>query len=208
MSLAVIGAGLPRTGTFALKAALERLGLGPCYHMDEVYRQPSHVTVWRRAWDDPPDWTDFLAGYRAVADAPACLFWRQLTTTYPAAKIVLTVRAAEDWYDSVMATVMAPLRKPNMLGEAMRPANETAHALFVEGFLGGRPDDRAHAIDAFQRHNASIAQAFGPDRLLTFDVGSGWAPLCAFLSMPVPDEPFPHLNTRASMRKRLGLDAP
>ncbi|MBV9454908.1 MAG: hypothetical protein JOZ19_12460 [Rubrobacter sp.] len=30
--LEIIGAGYRRTGTVSLKAALERLGSGPCYH--------------------------------------------------------------------------------------------------------------------------------------------------------------------------------
>jgi hypothetical protein len=36
MALKVVGAGFGRTGTLSLKAALERLGFGPCYHMAEV----------------------------------------------------------------------------------------------------------------------------------------------------------------------------
>jgi hypothetical protein len=34
--LKVIGAGFGRTGTMSLKAALEELGFGPCYHMTEL----------------------------------------------------------------------------------------------------------------------------------------------------------------------------
>lgn len=32
-TLQVIGAGLPRTGTTSLKAALEKLGFDPCHHL-------------------------------------------------------------------------------------------------------------------------------------------------------------------------------
>lgn len=32
-TLRIIGAGLPRTGTTSLKAALETLGFDPCHHM-------------------------------------------------------------------------------------------------------------------------------------------------------------------------------
>ena len=40
------------------------------------------------------------------------------------------------------------------------------------------------------------------ERLLVFNVSEGWAPLCAFLGKPVPeDEPFPHLNDRAFFRR-------
>jgi hypothetical protein len=30
---------------------------------------------------------------------------------------------------------------------------------------------------------------------LVFDVAEGWAPLCRFLDVPVPDGPFPHMNS-------------
>ena len=39
----VIGAGSGRTGPASLKAALETLGFGPCYHMIEVFRHPEHA---------------------------------------------------------------------------------------------------------------------------------------------------------------------
>jgi hypothetical protein len=34
------------------------------------------------------------------------------------------------------------------------------------------------------------------DRLLEWTVQEGWKPLCSFLEKEVPDEPFPHVNTR------------
>jgi Sulfotransferase domain len=47
--LRVIAAGLPRTGTFSLKRALEQLGYGPSYHMVDVFARPDHVNAWRGA---------------------------------------------------------------------------------------------------------------------------------------------------------------
>ncbi|MEY3042194.1 MAG: hypothetical protein RLZZ174_1276, partial [Pseudomonadota bacterium] len=49
MSLKVIGAGFGRTGTLSLKLALEQLGFGPCYHMVEVFKHPTHIPLWRKA---------------------------------------------------------------------------------------------------------------------------------------------------------------
>ena len=45
----VIGAGFGRTGTLSVKAALEELGVGPCYHMVEVFDKPRHVELWQAA---------------------------------------------------------------------------------------------------------------------------------------------------------------
>jgi len=48
MTLRIIGAGLPRTGTASLQVALELLLDGRCYHMLEVFERPADVAVWVR----------------------------------------------------------------------------------------------------------------------------------------------------------------
>jgi hypothetical protein len=79
MSLKVIGAGWSRTGTFSLRLALQQLGLGPCYHMHEVFLHPEHQALWRRAAAGKLEsWNELLGEYQSVADTPACLFWREL----------------------------------------------------------------------------------------------------------------------------------
>ena len=46
--MTVIGAGLPRTGTLSLRAALKRLLGGNVYHMAEVFDKPEHAEFWLR----------------------------------------------------------------------------------------------------------------------------------------------------------------
>jgi len=41
------------------------------------------------------------------------------------------------------------------------------------------------------------------DRLLEWCVQDGWGPLCEFLGKPVPDEPFPHVNTAAAFAEHV-----
>ncbi len=53
----IIGAGFGRTGTMSLKAALEVLGFGPCYHMVEVFGHPEHADVWQRPLGAASRWT-------------------------------------------------------------------------------------------------------------------------------------------------------
>ncbi|MFC6929357.1 sulfotransferase family protein [Actinomadura yumaensis] len=76
-----------------------------------------------------------------------------------------------------------------------------AREVISEPLFDGRLD-RAHAIEVFERHNAEVRAAIPAERLLVFDVREGWAPLCAFLDVPVPDEPFPRVNDRAEFRRR------
>src|SRR5262245_33965776 len=106
MALELIGAGLGRTGTLSLKAALERIGYRPCYHMIEVLTAPERAQHWLgRAQDGTHDWDTIFAGYRATVDWPAAAFWRELLVRYPDAKVLLSRRDADRWYDSVMNTI-------------------------------------------------------------------------------------------------------
>ena len=79
MTLKIVGAGLGRTGTASAKAALERLGIGRCYHMAEVLENPSHIDQWINAADGQPNWEQLLGAYGATVDYPACSFWRELS---------------------------------------------------------------------------------------------------------------------------------
>jgi hypothetical protein len=64
-------------------------------------------------------------------------------------------------------------------------------------------DDPAHAIDVYERHNQRVRESISADRLLVYETGSGWGPLCTFLQCPIPDTPYPHSNTREEFRARL-----
>ncbi len=108
MALAVIGAGFGRTGTLSLRDALERLGLGPCYHMYEVMQNPGHADFWQRAADgEAVEWEELLAGYRSAVDWPVCSFWAELAARYPEAKVILTVRDPGRWFESAWSTIFA-----------------------------------------------------------------------------------------------------
>ena len=104
----VVGAGFGRTGTTSLKAALEVLGFGPSYTLSEVFRKPKHVRFWEAASDPAGvevDWEEFLAGYGVTVDWPACSFYAELMERYPDAKVLLSVRDPERWYESTRNTI-------------------------------------------------------------------------------------------------------
>ena len=113
MALSVIGAGFGRTGTLSLRIALERLGLGPCYHMLEVFEHPEHIEVWNRAADGREvDWEALFRGYRSAVDWPVCAFYQELASRYPEAKVILTVRDPERWYRSAVDTIFPVMTGP------------------------------------------------------------------------------------------------
>lgn len=195
MAMKVIGAGLGRTGTTSLKAALVKLGFNRCYHMSEVLIQPEAMPLWLDAAAGQPDWNRIFAGYQATLDYPGCSVWREIAAFYPEAKILLSVRDPERWYDSARETIFSDAWIATTRG--------TPGAAFFDRLvyaeISDRIGDRDFMIDYFRRWNDAVIAAVPADRLLVYDVADGWAPLCAFLEVEVPAIAFPRINTRDEM---------
>lgn len=202
MALKLIGAGLGRTGTLSLKLAIEQLGLGPCYHMTEVLMDPMRGPAWVRAADGHADWNSIFEGFTATVDYPGCAFWRDLTHFYPSAKVLLSVRNSQDWFESTQQTIFSnEHNKPFMKS----PLREFFEKTVFEEF-GDRIHDQDFMIAAFQRHNADVERVVPQDRLLVYEVTSGWPPLCKFLGVPIPNSPFPRVNSREErMQQRAAM---
>ena len=189
MALQVIGAGFGRTGTDSMKVALEAIGLGPCHHMKALLADPEQMQHWRWiAAGNTPDWDETFANYRSAVDWPSAFYWRQLAAHFADAKVLLTLRSADSWYESFSRTILPVL-------EARTTPESVGNRVILEGVFGGRADDRAHAIAVFERNTAEVMAAIPPERLLVFNVGDGWEPLCRFLGKPVPETPFPRKNS-------------
>jgi Sulfotransferase domain len=197
MTLRVIGAGVGRTGTLSLRIALNRLGLGPCHHMEEVLHNiPRQVPLWQAAVDGKADWEEVYRGYTSAVDWPTATYFRELNAFYPQAKFVLTVRSAQTWAESFSETIYKALA-----GRAHAPAAKQPWLTMCAGVIekAGFGDglDIAGLAAAFDAHVAAVRTAIPADRLLVFQVTEGWAPLCAFLGVPVPEGDFPRTNDRA-----------
>lgn len=206
--LAVIGAGFGRTGTLSLKRALDELGFGPTYHMEEVVKRPAHVAAWLRyGRTGEADWDALFDGWGSAVDFPVSCAWDELAAHYPDAKVVLTVRDPEAWWTSTASTIHR-FREvfPAWLLRTVPVARnwlEMTERLVWSGLFDGRFEDRDHAIAVFERHVDDVRETCPPERLLVFDVADGWVPLCRFLGVPVPTQPFPRLNDAARMRRRI-----
>lgn len=140
----VIGAGFGRTGTMSLKAALEELGYGPCYHMTDVFEHPEHIRMWEAATrGEPVDWDELFAGYQATVDWPGAAFYRELMEVFPDAKVLLSLRDPEKWYESTRNTIYATVNpSPEMiaaLGHAPRLNNELIWKQTLRRELRGSP---------------------------------------------------------------------
>ncbi len=193
MALQVIGAGPGRTATFSLKFALEHICIGPCYHMAEVFRQVRrNLPLWLDVAAGKPDWDTIFDGYASTTDFPASIYWKELAEHFPQSKVVLTVRDADSWFESVNETIMAPRMLETLKGS---PMEAMFKGTYLKG-LDGRTADRAFMTDWYQTHNQTVIDTIPAERLLVFHPKEGWEPLCAFLDVAVPAEPFPRVNSR------------
>lgn len=215
----IIGAGFGRTGTMSLKSALETLGFGPCYHMTEVFAHPEHSDFWMAAWrGKPADWDGVLGDYEATLDWPACTFYEEIMQRHPDAKVILTVRDPERWYESVRTTIyklsMMVIRSPATravfrvislltFGGSTTGRDVLADEIIWRGTFDGRFEEKAHAIEVYKRHNEEVMRKVPSEKLLVYEVKDGWGPLCEFLGVEEPDEQFPHLNDAAQMQRNL-----
>jgi len=192
MALKIIGAGMGRTGTASLKVALETLGVGHCYHMSEVLKKPEYTKNWINAAEGNADWDKIFNGYSATVDNPGCNYWKELADYYPDAKVILTVRDAEKWFDSTNETIhsveFADFIKNSPFGEMVQKT--------IWDLMENRMQDRKHMVDFFTNRTSKIIDYIAPERLLVYQVSEGWGPLCTFLDLPVPNTDFPRINSR------------
>ena len=207
MALEVIGPGFGRTGTMSLKIALDELGFGPCYHMIEVYANEGHIDAWTRAIAGARlDVDGLFARYRSVVDWPACSFWKHLKAQHPDAKVVLTRRDPDAWFESIANTIFEALRAASDDEQLMRWRVATRKLILDQTF--GNDLTRDHVVRVLHAHENDVIASVSRSDLLVFDVAEGWEPLCAFFDVPVPDSPFPRANSTAEFRVWTGLDQP
>jgi hypothetical protein len=207
MPLRIVGAGVGRTGTLSLKTALEQLGFGPCFHCLEgplgLIARAMSLALNRQ----PVDWDGIFAGYNAAVDEPFSMFYRDIAEKCPSARFILTVRDPNSWFESTKAArphlrAVAPPTSAPVESAAHRPTLSPVIPPEFAEIL--KFESRESVLAAFERFNRGVQNAIPSDRLLVFDVKQGWQPLCEFLGVPIPEAPFPHVNSIQEFPSRLG----
>ena len=196
MTIQVIGAGFGRTGTKSLKSALEQLGFEKCYHMVEV-NEHDHKHEWLKAHrGESINWDVLFKGFKASVDWPSCNLWREQLHHFADAKIILSVRDADCWYESIMNTIY-PYSKQLLESEdpQLSYSGKWAFEIIWDRIFDGRLNEREYVIDIFNQHNRSVINETPPDKLIVFEAKDGWEPLCEFLRVPIPNTLYPHTNT-------------
>ncbi|MDJ0778199.1 MAG: sulfotransferase [Gammaproteobacteria bacterium] len=206
MSLEVIGSGFGRTGTMTTKQALEILGYGPCHHMVEIIENPHQLVHWKAlAAGATVDWSAAYAGYSSQVDWPGASVWEQTAAAFPGAKVIHTERPEDAWWNSFNGTIgkfFAVFRDLELPPHIMDQF-DTMEKLIIHGTFGDFRD-RDSALAAYRANNRRVREVIPPERLLVFHVADGWDPLCEFLGVPVPAEPFPHSNPKKEFWEHFG----
>ncbi|NND34068.1 MAG: sulfotransferase family protein [Saprospiraceae bacterium] len=215
MSLEIIGVGFGRTGTHSFKLALEHLGY-PCYHMEDLIRNPDDLSYWIDAKAGREvRWDELFSGYRAVCDFPANLHYESYMKLYPEARFVLTTRDPESWHKSFGDTIIRqsnPSFKKILATSIRLPFDarlrkrlkvfKFAGQNLKEFFKGDFYNEKREAIQFFKDWNAKIKRTIPRDKLLEFNVKDGWGPLCQFLGHETPSVPFPRSNSTSEFNAR------
>ena len=187
--------------------------------MYEVFTNPGHAGFWEAAWrGEPADWDGVLGRYESAVDWPACSFYEELMQRNPDAKVLLSVRDPERWYESARQTIYkggkiatgSPFSRLGFallsrlaFGRFKTGQGPMTEEILWQGTFDGRFEDKDHAIRVFNRHNEEVRRRVPEERLLVYEVKQGWGPLCEFLGVEGPDKPFPRLNDASDMRRMI-----
>jgi hypothetical protein len=190
-AMKVVGVGLGKTGTASLAQALRILGCRTLHwapdYMSEVFEHGAE-----------PDFSRY-AGWDAVTDIPAALFFREFMIAFPECRFVLTIRDEREWLASAQRFYGNPERFERFvnLTAAQKEWARTLSDEVRKFAYGSEKILPSLYLRRFREHNELVQRVIPPARLLVMDItkGDGWSRLCPFLGCPIPAVPFPRKNT-------------
>lgn len=207
----IIVAGFSRTGLYSLQAALKKFGYRSYNFFEMMNKFPNgHLDMWNEFMEGKcdMDWKGLLSGYDVSTDLPMCIYWREQMDAFPDAKVILTTREPEAWWnswksavDSQEGTVDKLVFLPRFRAADRIAENWDRNWFRIEPGQYVKED----AMVRFEEHNRGVIDGVPQDRLLIYNVQEGWDPLCKFLGFTTPNEPFPHENTGVkAIEKKMG----
>ncbi|QMW45768.1 hypothetical protein G4B11_009223 [Aspergillus flavus] len=198
--------GLARTGTSSLTAALQQLGYSPYDWPDRCVL--GHLPRWTEGLQakylsrgrplEADEMDQLTSNFDAIIDTPCCLLVDELIAAYPTAKIILNYRDPDRWLESMQDTVFAVARWPFWRILAYTDPRYAGaivqhHITLWDEIWGGDEGERCR--EKFVEHYNYVRKVVPPRRLLEYQVQEGWGPLCRFLEVEEPKEPFPVVHT-------------
>lgn len=183
--------GMSRTGSTSLSRALERIGYNTIH-----FNNGSKII----------DWVDFFDA-DAFLDAPVSARFETLYYSFENCKFIYLEREIDEWVKSI--SNFYDTKCPKEIGKYEInsgwgysegwPENNVSLRMMHKN-LYTRYESWREAYIAFDDRVVQFFEEKSNDKLLRLNVtgGEGWQKLCSFLDVPVPDGPFPHVNSGAS----------
>lgn len=211
----ILALGVSRSGTDSLKRALEQLGYDHTYHGWDAIEDPEQLVFWYQALNAKfrggkkftrDDWDRMLGNCRAVSDLPAILFAEELIEAYPEARVILSTRDVDSWYQSVLTTFEPMVRDwPARFGHFFHPVvfQYEIFIIIYYCFFRGSPRKNGKAI--YAEHNDMIRRLVPKERLLEYHVREGWEPLCNWLGKDIPSKEMPNGNSSVEFRAYMAI---
>ena len=179
--------------------------------MMEIPNVSHHIRSWRQAAaGENVDWHLLFQGYKAAVDWPSCNYWREQLRAFPEAKIILTKRDPDSWYESVMNTIWPAsvkgreLARSNVnLDKASQDRSSMVFEVIWDGIFDGRMSEKDFVIDKYEKHNQAVIDEVPSSKLLIYEPGEGWEPLCQFLGCSQPSTDYPNVNSTEEFSNRM-----
>lgn len=224
----IIGAGLCRTGTSSSLVALERLELGPVYHMKEVM-----------ARNLADKWMDYIdgnkepilkhfdeIGYKSSLDLPIICIFEELMLRYPNAKVLLTLRdTPEAWVKSFRSTIWQMLNMPAWTGINVIMGGLIGTFAGIEkkkkffGFMFGTICEKGNSVSdkkvtwslditdeelatMYSNWTKYVRTVVPKEKFLEFNVKDGVKKLSDFAGKKTPEWPMPYVNDSSEFLRR------
>lgn len=177
----------------------------------------------KRFWEDPTinpddfyqahlnpkdaDWDTLYKDHDAAIDWPTVNFYQELLERYPTAKVILTVRSADSWYESVKNTIH---KNALLRGDSWRDPAHEKHLYYrmvyyacMDGFIcdAEKFQDEKLVKKMDLDHIDQVKLHVPKDQLLVMELGEGWENLCKFLNKDVPSIPYPKTNSTSEFKQ-------
>ena len=166
--------GFQKTGTTLLRRALQMLGYratGPNGTQDPDIAASALGMALALA-----------TTFDAFADNPWPVLYKELDATFPGSQFILTTRDASAWIASMS----------RYFG-----VGETPMRSWIYGAASPH-GNAAKYVARYEEHNREVQRHFAGREadllVMNLEEGDGWAKLCAFLGLAVPEGKFPHEN--------------
>ena len=146
-----------------------------------------------------------------MSGTPAIFLAKELIEAYPEAKVILAEREIEAWLKSFDVIAKGFFHPGNKIIATLDPKfTSRIYApiriwMREEFHATSRKTSMANARETYYKHYMYVRTLVPKERLLEYELGSGWDPLCAFLGKEVPDVLFPRVNESAIMQEKVDI---